>query len=89
MNGKRKREDEGEDEGEEEVKGGKERLARNETERRMYEAVRKAGRAVKAGGALGELGKAGKGGRQMGAGGAGDEFQVMGSSELEKMARRK
>ena len=90
MNGKRKREDEqeeGEGEGEE-VKGGKERLARNETERRMYEAVRKAGRAIKSGGALGEFsGKAGR--RAMGAGGAGDEFQVMGTGDLERMVKRR
>lgn len=88
---KRKREDE-DGEGEDEKTGGKERLARNETERRMYEAVRKAGRAVKAGGALGEVGKVGgKGGNvgRMGAGGAGDEFQVMGADEIERMVKKR
>lgn len=85
IGGKRKRDDEVD--GEEEPTGGKERLARNETERRMYEAVRKAGRAVKAGGALGEVGKSDR--RGMGAGGAGDEFQVMGGAEIERMTRKR
>jgi len=85
--GKRKRE---EGEGDEEEKGGKEKTARNETEARMYEAVRQAGRAFKSGGAMGEFagGKNGKK-RSVGGGGAGDEFQIMGGAEIEKMARRK
>lgn len=54
---------------------GKEATARNETERRMYEAVRKQGRMVKSGGALGIRG--------------GDDFQVMGAGELEKMVAKR
>lgn len=71
---------------------GKEGLARNETERRMYDAVRKAGRAHKSGGEMGsfEVGvKKRTGGKGMSgageAGGGGGEFQVMGSGELERM----
>lgn len=57
-------------------KGGKETTARNETERRMYEAVRKAGRSIRSGGKLGEFGNA----KARDA-----EFHVMGTGELEKM----
>jgi len=84
--GKRKRED---GDGDEEEKGGKEKTARNETEARMYEAVRKAGRAVKSGGALGEFAGGKNGKKRAGGGGAGDEFQIMTGDEIEKMARRK
>ena len=73
---KRKRDDVGEEEGK---SAGKEGTARNETERRMYEAVRKAGRTVKSGGAMGEF--AGVKRRAVGGG----EFQVMGGGELERM----
>ncbi|GMK54358.1 hypothetical protein CspeluHIS016_0109440 [Cutaneotrichosporon spelunceum] len=69
--GKRKRA-ESEDEGE--VKGGKETTARNETERRMYEAVRKQGRLVKAGGVLAATG---------------GDFQVADTRALEKMVARR
>lgn len=65
----------GDDDSDEE-KGGKETTARNETERRMYEAVRKAGRSIRSGGKLGEFGNA----RARDA-----EFHVMGTGELEKM----
>ena len=86
--GKRKRDDEEDADGDD-AKGGKERLARNETEARMYEAVRKAGKAYKSGGAMGEFsGGQGKKGKT-GEGGGGDEFQVMGTGELERMVRRK
>ena len=68
-----------------EVKGGKEKTARNDTERRMYEAVRKAGRAVKSGGAMGEYaGKRDDKRRGVG-GGRGAEFQVMGGAEFQVM----
>lgn len=66
----------GQDE-EQEERVGKEATARNETEKRMYEAVRKAGRAVRSGGKMGEFrGNSGAGG---------GEFQVMGSGDLERM----
>jgi ATP-dependent RNA helicase DDX31/DBP7 len=85
---KRKRDDE-EEELEEEMKGGKkvgkEGTARNETERRMYEAVRKAGRAFKSGGAMGEFD--GGNGKRVAPGGG--EFQVMGTDEIVRMALRK
>jgi ATP-dependent RNA helicase DDX31/DBP7 len=55
---------------------GKESTARNETERRMYEAVRKAGRAIRSGGKLGEFRS------------GGGEFQVFGANDVERMARR-
>ena len=84
---KRKRDDEEEEE-EGEKKGGKELTARNETERRMYEAVRKAGRAVKSGGALGEYAGKKSQAKGKGAGGAGDEFQVMGADEIERMVAK-
>jgi ATP-dependent RNA helicase DDX31/DBP7 len=86
--GKRKREEDEEGEGDGEAKGGKERLARNETEARMYEAVRKAGRAFKSGGAMGEF-SGGQGKKGKSGGGGGDEFQVMGGDEIERMVRRK
>lgn len=70
--GKRKRADD--DDEEDERKGGKETTARNETERRMYEAVRKQGRLVKAGGVLAATG---------------GDFQVADTSALEKMAKRR
>ena len=61
---KRKRDADSSDENEP-VKKGKESTARNKTEERMYEAVRKAGRNVKSGGTMGEFarkpGKAGDG----------------------------
>lgn len=76
LGNKRKRE-EGEDE-DEPKKGGKETTARNETERRMYEAVRKQGRQYKSGGALGAF-----------SGNAGGEFHVMDTSALEKMVNRR
>ncbi|BEI96822.1 hypothetical protein CcaverHIS631_0204110 [Cutaneotrichosporon cavernicola] len=68
--GKRKRADSDD----EEVKGGKETTARNETERRMYEAVRKQGRLVKAGGVLAATGS---------------DFQVADTKALEKMVSRR
>ncbi|WVF69673.1 hypothetical protein IAT40_004452 [Kwoniella sp. CBS 6097] len=107
---KRKRATGGEDsdEGDEDegatTKGGKEMTARNETERRMYEAVRKQGRMIKSGGKLGEFagkpkragaggaggaGGVGSGGGNMTIGGAGGEFQVFGTSELERMVSGK
>jgi ATP-dependent RNA helicase DDX31/DBP7 len=97
---KRKREDgeegassDGSDDDEPAAKGGKESTARNETERRMYEAVRKAGRAVKSGGALGEFDKKVRGvnGRKptaMASSGGG-EFQVMGGDEIERIVSGK
>ncbi|WVQ83163.1 hypothetical protein IAT38_005301 [Cryptococcus sp. DSM 104549] len=89
--GKRKRED-GDDGEEEVVRGGKETTARNETERRMYEAVRKQGRTIKSGGKLGEFAgknKGGKGASGGGGGGGGGEFHVVGTSELERMVSGK
>ncbi|WVR04724.1 hypothetical protein IAU60_001735 [Kwoniella sp. DSM 27419] len=77
------------DSGEEEVRGGKELTARNETERRMYEAVRKQGRMIKSGGKLGEQRTNQKGGNRVTLGGAGGEFQVFGTSELERMVSGK
>lgn len=72
LSNKRKREDGDDDE--QPKKGGKETTARNETERRMYEAVRKQGRQFKSGGALGAF-----------SGNAGGEFHVPDTSSLEKM----
>ncbi len=64
------------------ARGGKETTARNETEKRMYEAVRKAGRASKSGGAMGEF----NGAKRVGALAAGSaKFQVMGAGELDRM----
>ncbi|WVW78317.1 hypothetical protein I302_100271 [Kwoniella bestiolae CBS 10118] len=89
---KRKHADEGED-GEEETKGGKELTARNETERRMYEAVRKQGRMIKSGGKMGEFAGVNKNSKKQGmmggAAGGGGEFQVYGTSELERMVAGK
>lgn len=75
LSNKRKREEGEEDEPR---KGGKETTARNETERRMYEAVRKQGRQFKSGGALGAF-----------SGNSAGEFHVMDTSALEKMVNRK
>lgn len=75
--GKRKREGEDSDEDGEKKKGGKETAARNETERRMYEAVRKQGRQFKTGGVLGA------------AGGGGGDYQVADTKALEKLVSRK
>jgi ATP-dependent RNA helicase DDX31/DBP7 len=69
----------GDDDDDEEGHGGKETTARNETERRMYAAVRKAGKQVRSQGKMG----------QFGGGGAGSEFQVMGSGDLERMVSDK
>jgi ATP-dependent RNA helicase DDX31/DBP7 len=77
MSNKRKRPS-NESDGEEETHGGgKESTARNETERRMYEAVRKAGRAVRSGGVMGEFNS------------GGSEFQVFAGGELERMVGKK
>ncbi|RSH92258.1 ATP-dependent RNA helicase dbp7 [Saitozyma podzolica] len=75
---KRKRTTQGSDadDDDEDVGRGKESTARNETERRMYEAVRKAGRAIRSGGKLGEFRS------------GGGEFQVFGANDVERMARR-
>lgn len=84
-------EDDDEDDRQPKKKGGKELTARTETERRMYEAVRKQGREIKSGGQLGRYGAAGeqdgkkKGGAKKGQGAGGGEFQVMGTGELERM----
>jgi ATP-dependent RNA helicase DDX31/DBP7 len=80
--GKRKRgDDESEDEMDEEEmlaaasKGGKSSAAKTDTERRMYEAVRKQGRLTKVGGKLA-------------AGGGDAEYQVAtGGRDLEKMVK--
>ncbi|ODO08650.1 ATP-dependent RNA helicase DBP7 [Cryptococcus wingfieldii CBS 7118] len=84
--GKRKRGEEGDDD-EDEVKGGKELTARNETERRMYEAVRKQGRTLKSGGKLGVFagGKGSSGGAQRGGAASGGEFHVVDTGELERL----
>ncbi|KAL7420070.1 ATP-dependent RNA helicase dbp7 [Cryptotrichosporon argae] len=81
--GKRKRPAAADDDDTEARAGGKEATARNETERRMYEAVRKAGRAIKSGGELGVFRTQG------GAGAVGGEFQVMRAGELERLVRGK
>nr|ODN89506.1 ATP-dependent RNA helicase DBP7 [Cryptococcus depauperatus CBS 7841] len=80
--GKRKRETDPDDD--EAAKGGKELTARNETERRMYEAVRKQGRTLKSGGKLGVF--SGKADKDTGAGG---EFHVVNHRELEKLISKK
>ena len=83
---KRKRDEgeEGEEEGSGEMgrKSRTEEMARNETERRMYEAVRKAGRMSKAKGVMGQFDTAK-------ANAAGGEFHVMGAGELERMVKRR
>lgn len=73
--GKRKRN--GEDSDDDDKPKGKESTARNETERRMYEAVRKQGRQFKSAGASGVFGA------------GGSEFQVMASSDIGRMAAKK
>lgn len=84
--GKRKRD---EDEDEMEERGGKELTARNETERRMYEAVRKQGRTIKSGGKLGEFSGKGQNKGQKAAA-TGGEFHIVNTGELERLvARRK
>ncbi|WRT64663.1 uncharacterized protein IL334_001597 [Kwoniella shivajii] len=91
-NKKRKHNDDDDEDGEDtEQKGGKELTARNETERRMYEAVRKQGRMIKSGGKLGEFNKI-KGNSRINTsvgGGGGGEFQVYGTGELERMVSGK
>lgn len=71
---KRKREGEGEGEDGKAEGGGKESTARNETERRMYEAVRKATRSIRSEGKMGQFGDS--------------EFQVMGGGDVERMGRK-
>jgi ATP-dependent RNA helicase DDX31/DBP7 len=77
---KRKRSDknangDGDSSDEETTHGGKETTARNETEKRMYAAVRKAGKQVRSQGKMGRFG-----------GGGGDsEFQVVGADDVERM----
>ncbi|WWC59585.1 uncharacterized protein I303_102142 [Kwoniella dejecticola CBS 10117] len=94
-NRKRKHDEDNDDSDEEDerVSGGKELTARNETERRMYEAVRKQGRTIKSGGQLGEFagnkGRRTTNGSSMSTGGGGGEFQVYGTSELERMVSGK
>ncbi|KAK8847496.1 hypothetical protein IAR55_005354 [Kwoniella newhampshirensis] len=75
------------EEGEEAVKGGKESTARNETERRMYEAVRKQGRMVRSGGKMGAF--AGNNNKPAAANGSGSEFHVVNTGELERMVAGK
>ncbi|WOO85047.1 ATP-dependent RNA helicase DBP7 [Vanrija pseudolonga] len=70
-----------------EPRGGKETTARNETERRMYEAVRKQGRLVKSGGTLGAYSGERKGGKSSAAATSG-EFQTLDTSELEKLVAK-
>ena len=62
---------------------GKGTGARNETERRMYAAVRKAGRATKSRGTLGEFSERKGSGASATFGGA--EYQVMGVRDLERL----
>ena len=81
---KRRLEDGDSSDDEPRAKRGKEQSARNETEVRMYAAVRKAGRAVKSGGALGEFSKSNGRGR-IGNG----EYHVMESSEVERLVSGK
>lgn len=84
--GKRKRDEDEDEMGE---RGGKELTARNETERRMYEAVRKQGRTIKSGGKLGEFsGKAQNKGQKAAA--TGGEFHIVNAGQLERLvAKRK
>jgi ATP-dependent RNA helicase DDX31/DBP7 len=63
-----------------EERGGKETTARNETEKRMYAAVRKAGKQVRSQGKMGQFGNAG---------GGGSEYQVAGMDEIERMVSDK
>lgn len=86
-----KRKRDGADGDEEETRGGKETTARNETERRMYEAVRKQGRLVKSGGTLGAYsGESGrnKGGKSSAGAATSGEFQTLDTSELEKLVAK-
>ncbi|KAL1406971.1 ATP-dependent RNA helicase dbp7 [Vanrija albida] len=88
---KRKRDGEDGEDDDDQPRGGKETTARNETERRMYEAVRKQGRLHKSGGTLGAYsGEAGrnKGGRSSAAATSGGEFQTLDTSELEKLVAK-
>jgi ATP-dependent RNA helicase DDX31/DBP7 len=64
----------GKDSGDSGKEKGKESTARNETERRMYEAVRKATRSIRSEGKMGQFGDS--------------EFQVMGGGDVERMVRR-
>jgi ATP-dependent RNA helicase DDX31/DBP7 len=73
---KRKRSKKGDGDSSDEERGGKETTARNETEKRMYAAVRKAGKQVRSQGKMGQFGNAG---------GGGSEFQVAGADEIERM----
>lgn len=90
-NKKRKRlgADDSDDEEDEGKRGGKETTARNETERRMYEAVRKQGREVRSGGKMGQFGEAGGRRKPIGGASGGGEFQVVGSGELQRMLQSK
>ena len=56
-----------------------ETTARNETEKRMYAAVRKAGKQVRSQGKMGQFGGAA----------GGSEYQVAGTAELERMVSDK
>jgi len=76
---KRKR---GVSEDEEDDRGGKQTGARNETERRMYAAVRNAGRATKSGGTMGEFGGLKRSEKGVAVGGAGGEFQVLDAADI-------
>lgn len=77
---KRKRSKKGDGDSSDEERGGKETTARNETEKRMYAAVRKAGKQVRSQGKMGQFGNAG---------GGGSEYQVAGTAELERMVSDK
>lgn len=83
--GKRKRD---EDEEDMEERGGKELTARNETERRMYEAVRKQGRTIKSGGKLGEFSGKGQNKGQKAAT-TGGEFHIVHAGELERLVTKR
>ncbi|TXT13180.1 hypothetical protein VHUM_01581 [Vanrija humicola] len=83
---KRKR-DGADGEDEDQPRGGKETTARNETERRMYEAVRKQGRLVKSGGTLGAYSGEKNKGKSSAATTSG-EFQTLDTSELEKLVAK-
>jgi hypothetical protein len=61
----------------EEKSVGKEGAAVTDVEKRMYEAVRKAGRMHREGGVMGEHAKK--------TGASGGDYQVMGTSELAKL----
>jgi ATP-dependent RNA helicase DDX31/DBP7 len=76
---KRKRSKKGDDSSDEEERGGKETTARNETEKRMYAAVRKAGKQIRSQGKMGQFGGAA----------GGSEYQVAGMAEIERMVSDK